>query len=75
VRAANNDGVWNEVGAGLTFSVLPLFWQTVWFRLAVALLLVGLGAAAAWGWSRGHVRRAMEREGLIQLSEDVHAHS
>ncbi len=35
VRAANSDGVWNEVGAGVRFDVLPLFWETGWFRALV----------------------------------------
>jgi len=62
VRAANNDGVWNEAGASLAFSVLPFYWQTIWFRAAIALLLVGLGAIGVGLWSRSHVRRAGERE-------------
>jgi signal transduction histidine kinase/ligand-binding sensor domain-containing protein len=62
VRAANNDGVWNETGASLAFTVLPYAWQTWWFRLGAAFLLVGLGGATVWLQSRTHVRRALERE-------------
>jgi signal transduction histidine kinase/ligand-binding sensor domain-containing protein len=62
VRASNNDGVWNETGASLAFTVLPFYWQTWWFRIGVALLLVGLGGAGAWWQSRSQVRRALERE-------------
>ncbi|HWD18012.1 MAG TPA: two-component regulator propeller domain-containing protein [Verrucomicrobiae bacterium] len=40
--AANNDNVWNETGASLDIRVLPLFWQTGWFRAAAALAVVGL---------------------------------
>jgi signal transduction histidine kinase/ligand-binding sensor domain-containing protein len=47
VRAANNDGVWNETGTSLAFSVQPYLWQTVWFRFGVAGLLLGLGTLAA----------------------------
>lgn len=36
VVASNNDGVWNETGAVLDFSVLPAWYQTEWFRVAVA---------------------------------------
>jgi signal transduction histidine kinase/ligand-binding sensor domain-containing protein len=32
VIASNNDGVWNEAGATLDFSVLPAWYQTIWFR-------------------------------------------
>jgi signal transduction histidine kinase/ligand-binding sensor domain-containing protein len=38
VIACNNSGVWNETGASLEFSVLPAFYQTVWFRV---LYIVG----------------------------------
>ena len=38
--AANNDGVWNEIGATLDFAIAPAYWQTNWFRgLCVAALL------------------------------------
>jgi len=40
VRASNNDGFWNEEGASVSFSVLPPFWQTSWFYLMMAMLLV-----------------------------------
>ena len=32
VIACNNDGVWNEAGATLDFSVAPAWYQTNWFR-------------------------------------------
>lgn len=43
VMASNNDGVWNEAGAALSFTVAPAWFQTTWFR---ALVLVALVAAA-----------------------------
>jgi signal transduction histidine kinase/ligand-binding sensor domain-containing protein len=36
VIACNNDGVWNEAGAALDFSILPAYYQTAWFRMACA---------------------------------------
>lgn len=41
VKACNNDGVWNEEGAHLQFSVRPFFWQTWWFK---ALMVFAAGA-------------------------------
>ena len=38
VRACNNDGVWNDTPAAVGLTVLPYFWQTWWFKLAVALV-------------------------------------
>jgi signal transduction histidine kinase/ligand-binding sensor domain-containing protein len=45
VLACNNDGVWNESGATLEFDLLPAFYQTRWFPLLCALVLIIL----AWG--------------------------
>lgn len=45
VQAANDDGLWSESDATLSFSVAPYFYQTYWFYAlcAVALLLSGTG--------------------------------
>jgi signal transduction histidine kinase len=40
VTACNNDGVWNDVGAILDFSVAPAWYQTNWFM--VVCLFAGL---------------------------------
>ena len=43
VKACNSDGVWNESGASLAFTVQPFYWQTLWFRLlALAGLVAGV---------------------------------
>jgi len=34
VKACNNNGVWNEAGESLDFSIAPAYYQTNWFRLA-----------------------------------------
>jgi signal transduction histidine kinase/CheY-like chemotaxis protein/HPt (histidine-containing phosphotransfer) domain-containing protein len=55
VIASNDDGVWNEQGATLTFTVLPHFYQTNWFVLlcaAFVLLLVGTGYNLRVGYLR-----------------------
>jgi signal transduction histidine kinase/ligand-binding sensor domain-containing protein len=45
VIACNNDGVWNEAGAFLDFSVAPAYYQTAWFRgLCVAALVALISA-------------------------------
>jgi signal transduction histidine kinase/ligand-binding sensor domain-containing protein len=45
VLACNNDGVWNETGATLEFDLRPAFYQTPWFPVLCALVLIIL----AWG--------------------------
>jgi signal transduction histidine kinase len=34
VMACNNDGVWNEAGASLDFSIAPAWYQAIWFRIS-----------------------------------------
>ena len=46
VIACNNDGVWNESGASLEFSILPAYYQTTWFRTCCVVLFLSLLAAA-----------------------------
>jgi signal transduction histidine kinase/ligand-binding sensor domain-containing protein len=40
VAASNADQLWNGAEAGLSFEVAPAMWQTWWFRIGCALLLV-----------------------------------
>ncbi len=55
--ACNNDGVWNEDGVALTFTVRPFYYQTAWFMgLAAAAL-----AATIFGVYRARVRAARRR--------------
>ncbi|KFI08095.1 hypothetical protein JN27_06575 [Massilia sp. BSC265] len=39
VSASNNDGVWATSPAQLRFDVMPMFYQTWWFRCTLGLLL------------------------------------
>ncbi|TDH19996.1 hybrid sensor histidine kinase/response regulator [Segetibacter sp. 3557_3] len=41
VKAANNDGIWNETPASVKIIITPPFWNTWWFKTLVVLLLVG----------------------------------
>ena len=41
VQAANNDGVWNNEGAALAFTLRPHFYQTIWFYILLAALAAG----------------------------------
>jgi two-component sensor histidine kinase/ligand-binding sensor domain-containing protein len=36
VRASNNDGIWNEEGASLSFYLRPYVYQTRWFWMLIA---------------------------------------
>ncbi len=53
VIACNNDGVWNDEGAALDFSIAPVWYQTNWF-----LLLCGVsGLFVVWSLYRLRVRQ------------------
>ncbi len=41
VKASNNDGVWNEEGTYITIVITPPFWKTWWFRIIIALSVLG----------------------------------
>jgi ligand-binding sensor domain-containing protein len=69
VLARNNDGVWNEGGAGLAVVVIPFWWQTNWFRLAVAVVVV----SALGGLYRLRQIRRREIERLrVRIASDLH---
>ncbi|MEI9974716.1 MAG: histidine kinase [Ignavibacteriota bacterium] len=42
VRAVNADGVWNDAGAAIDFSIVPAFYETWWFRLMGVLAAGGM---------------------------------
>jgi signal transduction histidine kinase/ligand-binding sensor domain-containing protein len=70
VSAANNDGVWNEAGATLQMVVLPAFWQTLWFRGLLLVVVVGLGPAVYfWRVRQLERRRAAQEEFSFMLMD------
>jgi len=78
--ASNSDGAWNESPATLAFTVLPFFWQTIWFRalvIFVSLAIVGLAALLV---TRARYRRQLElaerQRGIererSRIAQDIH---
>ncbi len=66
VKAANSDGYWNESGATLRVYIEPPYWEAIWFRIALAMVILGAGASF-WFWRNGEVRKQKNR-----LSMKVH---
>jgi PAS domain S-box-containing protein len=58
VIACNNDGVWNEMGASLHFSIAPAYYQTNWFRAICAAVFLAL----VWGAYRLRIRQFRRQE-------------
>jgi signal transduction histidine kinase/ligand-binding sensor domain-containing protein len=80
VVACNNDGLWNQAGAALAFTVLPYFWQTWWFEAASGTLVALALTPGVFSVSRRRVRhkleqserqRALERE-RARIARDIH---
>jgi signal transduction histidine kinase/ligand-binding sensor domain-containing protein len=46
VAAANEDGVWNETGAAIAFTIPPAFYQTRWFYASCVLAALALLTAS-----------------------------
>lgn len=62
LKAANEDGVWNEQGISLRINILPPFWKTTW----AYLLYVLLGAALLFFSRKMVIHRAHRRFALQQ---------
>lgn len=69
VVACNNDGIWNEAGAGMTITVAAFWWETLWFRSAVALVAAGtLGGL----YQMRRVRRREIERLRVRIAGDLH---
>ena len=45
VKASNNDGLWNETPTELRITIQPPFWQTLWFKILVGAVAIGIAYA------------------------------
>lgn len=80
VIACNNDGVWNERGRALAFSVAPFFYHTWWFYLLTALATFGAVAATVRNITSRKYRAALshlEQQHAIErdrarIAKDIH---
>lgn len=68
VIASNNDGVWNEEGAALEFTILPLFYQTNWFLALCAAALVFI-AWLGYKWRVRQVKYQLHLQFQERLAE------
>jgi signal transduction histidine kinase/ligand-binding sensor domain-containing protein len=68
VIACNNDGVWNEEGATVEFTIAPAFHQTWWFVLLCAAAVTGL-VWAAYRWRVRWIAAQLDRQFEERLAE------
>ncbi len=62
VQGSNSDGIWSSQEAALKLIILPPWWETTWFRLAVLALVGGL----AYGGYRWRIYRIQRQNRLLE---------
>ena len=80
VTACNNNGVWNEKGDSVQFTVTPFFWQSGWFRTLLVLALLVLVVVVVRHLSLRRARallKRVEQESVLQqertrIAQDMH---
>jgi len=58
VIASNNNGIWNETGDALEFSIEPAYYQTNWFRAACTAAFLAL----LWGLYQVRIQQISRQE-------------
>ncbi|MBK5271061.1 MAG: hypothetical protein JJE22_08610, partial [Bacteroidia bacterium] len=69
VKAANNNGVWNEEGASLKITVNPPWWRTTWAYIAYLILLVAVGFAINSYLRHRLVQKEREKNRVRELEQ------
>jgi signal transduction histidine kinase/ligand-binding sensor domain-containing protein len=64
IRAANNDGVWNQTGTTLLIRVIPAYYQTLWFKLLILAVIIG----ALWGIYRN---RQIQQQRVARIRDRI----
>ena len=80
VKASNSDGKWQEQPASIFITIVPPFWQQIWFRMLAVLFFIGcITGIILWIQRQRHKRqiRALELQQKIQhererISRDLH---
>ena len=79
VEAANNDGVWSDTPATMSFVIPKPFWETWWFIALIVLLVAGLVYWLATVRNRNRNERNAMKLALIEseqkaLSSQINPH-
>lgn len=60
VVAMNNSGIWSQEAANMEFNIQPYFYQTLWFKLTLAAILITIGLLISIAYA--HRIRKKERK-------------
>jgi signal transduction histidine kinase/ligand-binding sensor domain-containing protein len=77
VTASNNSGVWSPLGDSIRFTILPAFYQTLWFRLAAAaaavlLLWLGFSMRLRYATSQIEARLSERQAERARIARELH---
>lgn len=80
VRASNNDDIWNQTPTTLEIVIRIPFWQSLWFRFLLLLLLLGIAyyfSTLYLDYKIRHEKLKLEREQAVdqeraRISSDMH---
>lgn len=68
---SNNDGIWSNVPAEITFTITPPFWHTWWFRVLCLLLLAGL-VFLVYRFRKKRLTSKLQKDVILQKLFDKH---
>ncbi|MBN1408873.1 MAG: hypothetical protein JW956_13835, partial [Calditrichaceae bacterium] len=69
VRGSNNDGIISKRSKSLIISIIPPYWQTIWFNTLIVLIV----AALLYWLYRYRLTRVLEMERMrIRIASDLH---
>ncbi|HEY0274322.1 MAG TPA: triple tyrosine motif-containing protein, partial [Chitinophaga sp.] len=80
VRASNNDDIWSGTSTSLEIVIRVPFWQTLWFRFLLLLLLLGIAyyfSTLYLDYKIRHEKLKLEKEQAVdqeraRISSDMH---
>jgi len=67
VSAGNSDGIWNEAGDALEFTIPPAYYETTWFYLLCGAVIAA-GAAGGYAW---RIRQLHSRHQALQKASEL----
>lgn len=69
VKAANNDGTWNEEGTHVTLIVEPPYWKTWWFYLLSIVVI----SSVLYAFYRFRINQLLKLQQIrMRISRDLH---
>ncbi|UCH96094.1 MAG: response regulator [Candidatus Aminicenantes bacterium] len=69
VKGSNSDNTWNEAGISVRLVVVPMIWQTFWFKLLMGLIVLTAIILVYRSWVMARQRKTLELQVAEQTKE------